>query len=106
MTRQIIKIKAVIFAKLKIAIKMNIEIKRPLTICNIGLIIFSETLVMFRRILDDRFELLSVRKNSYSCERIFFWAIWDNSMNIEALIDSCLALKIILKKDANQLQAM
>ena len=65
-TRQIIKIKAVIFAKLKIAIKINIEIKRPLTICNIGLIIFSETLVIFKRILEDKFELLSVRKNSYS----------------------------------------
>ena len=65
-TRHIIKTKAVICAKLKIAIKINIEMKRPLTICNIGLIIFSETLVMFKRILEDRFELLSVRKYSYS----------------------------------------
>ena len=46
------------------AIKIKETMKKPLTICSIGLINFSETLDILSRIFEDKSSLLSVRKNS------------------------------------------
>ena len=57
-------VKDIDYKKIIIAMKIKETMKIPLTICNMGLINFSETLEILSNIFEDKSWLLSVRKKS------------------------------------------